>query len=50
MHERLMELALVQAVPDQHVEHMEAKGDLKTSCCWAGSVAADKWMDIKKEA
>jgi hypothetical protein len=30
--------------------HMENGGDLKTSCCWAGSVAADKWMDIKKEA
>jgi hypothetical protein len=33
MHERLMELALVRAVPDQHIEHneiiehMEAKGE-----------------------
>jgi len=32
------------------IQHMEAKGDLKTACCWAGRVAADKWMDIKKEA
>ena len=25
------------------IEHFENVGDLKTACCWAGSIAADKW-------
>jgi len=25
--------------------HMENIGDLKTACCWAGSVAAEKWYE-----
>lgn len=25
------------------IEHLENAGDLKMVCCWAGSVAVDKW-------
>jgi len=28
------------------IEHLENGGDLKQICCWAGSVAADKWESI----
>lgn len=28
------------------IEHLENAGDLKTVCCWAGSVAAEKWQEV----
>lgn len=28
------------------IEHLENKGDLKTACCWAGSVAAERWREV----
>jgi len=28
------------------IEHLENIGDLKTACCWAGSIAADKWEKL----
>jgi len=30
------------------IEHLENGGDLKTICCWAGSVACEKWMEVTK--
>ena len=30
------------------IDHLEAGGELKTACCWAGSVAAEKWAEVTK--
>ena len=31
------------------VEHLENGGDLKTACCWAGTIAAEKWSILTHE-
>jgi hypothetical protein len=31
------------------IEHLENAGDLKTVCCWAGGIAADKWKRLSYE-
>ena len=30
------------------VDHLEAGGDLPGACCWAGSVAMEKWREVTR--